>query len=78
MAGVQRDVLRGAARAVRPGGVLVYATCTLEREENDSAVEEFLAQHPDFSLDGEAAILRVFPGEISTDGSFAARLRRVK
>jgi 16S rRNA (cytosine967-C5)-methyltransferase len=75
---VQAGILRGAATVVRPGGRLVYATCTLEPEENEGVVDSFLSDHPDFSPDVEGAILRVVPGTISADGAFAARLRRLR
>ena len=46
----QRDILASAARLVKPGGRLVYATCSLLREENEAQAEAFLAAHPDFAL----------------------------
>src|SRR4029079_15288506 len=46
----QRDILAGAARLVKPGGRLVYATCSLLFEENEAQAEGFLAAHTDFSL----------------------------
>lgn len=87
MAATQRAVLRGAAKCVKPGGLLVYATCSLEPEENDAQVEAFLADHPDFTLEPppagtvpdtvlDAGRLRVLPQRHGADGSFAARLRR--
>jgi 16S rRNA (cytosine967-C5)-methyltransferase len=66
---------------VREGGVLIYATCTMEAEENEERVERFLERHPNFTLDGDddgGAILRILPGAMGTDGSFAARMRRVE
>jgi len=76
LAEVQLRILEGARSAVRPGGWLLYSTCTLEVEENEGVVEEFLRRAGEFELDGEGAILRVLPGEGSTDGAFAARMRR--
>ncbi|MBA3949075.1 MAG: SAM-dependent methyltransferase, partial [Acidobacteria bacterium] len=46
LAAAQREMLRQAALAVRPGGRLVYATCSSEPEENEDVVEAFLAEHP--------------------------------
>jgi 16S rRNA (cytosine967-C5)-methyltransferase len=87
MSKLQRDVLRAAAAIVKPGGLLVYSTCSLEIEENDAQVERFLAEHPDWRLEppAEGAVpaavldagrLRVLPQRHGTDGAFAARLRR--
>jgi 16S rRNA (cytosine967-C5)-methyltransferase len=89
MAALQRSILRGAARAVAPGGLLIYATCSLEPEENDAQVEAFLAEFPEWTLepppDGavpasvlDAGRLRVLPQRHGTDGAFAARLRRAR
>jgi 16S rRNA (cytosine967-C5)-methyltransferase len=82
---LQAVLLRGAVRAVRPGGLLVYATCSLEREENEDQVDGFLASHPMFTLEpgsgvdpaflDEAGRLRVTPERSGWDGAFAARLR---
>ncbi len=87
MGATQRAILRSAAQAVAPGGLLIYSTCSLEPEENDAQVESFLADHPGWTLepppDGsvpaavlDAGRLRVLPQRHGTDGSFAARLRR--
>ncbi|MEO7042570.1 MAG: 16S rRNA (cytosine(967)-C(5))-methyltransferase RsmB [Gemmatimonadaceae bacterium] len=84
---IQRSILRAAAEAVRPGGLLIYSTCSLETEENDQQIETFLSEHPQFVLepppDGavpastlDAGRLRVLPHKHGTDGAFAARLRR--
>ncbi|MDB4887470.1 MAG: hypothetical protein JWN79_2908, partial [Gemmatimonadetes bacterium] len=84
---LQRSILANAAAAVRPGGLLVYSTCSLELEENDEQVTRFLAEHPDWRLEPPPAgvvpesaldngLLRVLPQRHGTDGAFAARLRR--
>ena len=88
LAAMQRAFLAAAAPVVRPGGLLIYATCTLEPEENDTQIETFLAEHPDFRLEPpregvvpdavlDAGRLRVLPQRHGVDGAFAARLRKV-
>ena len=86
---IQRSILRAAAGAVRPGGLLVYSTCSLETEENDAQVESFLSDSPEWRLEPppegavpaavlDAGRLRVLPQRHGTDGAFAARLRRAE
>jgi 16S rRNA (cytosine967-C5)-methyltransferase len=83
---IQRDILRSAARLVKPGGLLIYSTCSLEIEENEAQVENFLSAHPGWRLepppDGvvpadtiDHGFLRVLPHAHGADGAFAARLR---
>lgn len=87
MAALQRPILDAAAEAVKPGGLLVYSTCSLEREENDEQIERFIERHPGWRLDPppegvvppavlDRGLLRVLPQRHGTDGAFAARLRR--
>ena len=87
MAALQSSILKAAAKVVKPGGLLVYSTCSLELEENDAQVEEFLARNPDWTLEPPPAgavppetldrgFLRVLPQVHGSDGAFAARLRR--
>jgi 16S rRNA (cytosine967-C5)-methyltransferase len=82
---VQRSILDAAASLVRPGGVLVYATCSLEPEENESVVSQFLSEQSGFALDPPteffvpcepSGVLRLTPSRHGTDGFSAARLRR--
>jgi 16S rRNA (cytosine967-C5)-methyltransferase len=83
----QRAILNAAAMVVRPGGLLIYSTCSLELEENDEQVARFLAEHPDWTLEAppegvvpasvlDGGLLRVLPQLHATDGAFAARFRR--
>ena len=68
----QLDLLKLAATKLKPGGVLVYSTCSLEPEENSEVVKEFLATHYDFKLGAERALL---PFADSVDGAYIARLK---
>ena len=88
MSALQKTILKAAAKVVKPGGLLIYSTCSLEPEENDEQVDWFLSENPDWILEGppEGSIapelldggrLRVLPQRHGTDGAFAARLRRV-
>ncbi len=81
----QSKLLEQASRLVKPGGVLVYSTCTTEPEENIFQIKSFLQQHPEFSLDQASRIvnkslitedecIETFPFRHHLDGSFAARM----
>ena len=67
----QRDLLRQAASLLKPGGTLVYSTCSLEPEENTEVVDEFLAGHADFKLDRTRELLPFVEG---VDGTYVARI----
>ena len=87
LAAQQRVLLEGLAPAVRRGGLLVYATCSLEPEENEQQVTRFLAAHPEYRREPSTAVppelrsaagdLVLLPQRHGTDGAFAARLRRM-
>jgi 16S rRNA (cytosine967-C5)-methyltransferase len=67
----QVKLLQQAARKTRPGGTLVYSTCSLEREENEAVVREFLASNPSFKLAAERQLTPMADG---VDGAYSARL----
>jgi 16S rRNA (cytosine967-C5)-methyltransferase len=69
----QLELLHRAAEFVKPGGVLVYSTCSLEPEENAGVVEEFLKRNTAFSLDESGDVL---PFRDGFDGAYAARLAK--
>lgn len=69
----QLELLQQAAGHVKPGGVLVYSTCSVEPEENGDVVQAFLAEKKDFSLETERTLL---PFVERVDGAYVARLRR--
>ena len=69
----QLAVLEQAAARLKPGGVLVYSTCSLEPEENQEVVNRFLYQHPGFKLESERELV---PFVNNLDGAYVARLER--
>jgi 16S rRNA (cytosine967-C5)-methyltransferase len=75
LAGVQAAILAAGAAAVRPGGVLIYSTCTLSQAENQRQIAAFLGSHPDFAIDPEGPVM-TFPHRDHTAGFFIARLHR--
>lgn len=83
----QREILDSAARLVRPGGRLVYSTCTFAPEEDEETVAAFLEAHPDFTpepveapwfVPGENASYRMWPHKLLGEGHFAAVLRKTQ
>lgn len=70
----QTAILNAAAIALRPGGTLVYATCTFAPEENGDVVAAFLKTHPDFNCDLQR---QVYPHERIGEGQYFARLHRI-
>ena len=83
---LQMQILERQAQYVKPGGVLMYSTCTLVWQENEGLVKKFLAAHPEYTLEpltlpevfpkNESGMLALVSGEYDTDGFFMARLRR--
>jgi 16S rRNA (cytosine967-C5)-methyltransferase len=86
LANQQRELLDAVGPAVRRGGCLVYATCSLEHEENEAQVTAFLERHPEFHRDPGDAVpaelltpagdLLLLPHRHAVDGAYAARLRK--
>lgn len=87
LAALQRELLGAAADAVRPGGLLVYSTCTLEDEENEDVIRWLLAERRDLVAESAHAFaprelitaegfVRTFPHRHGVDGTFSARLRK--
>lgn len=71
---LQREIFGQAARLVKPGGRLVYATCSLLKDENEDQVAAFVQENPAFSFEGSP--MKLTTSEHDTDGFFAAVLRR--
>jgi 16S rRNA (cytosine967-C5)-methyltransferase len=83
---IQSKMIDRAARLVKPGGVMVYSTCTIIRDENDQIVEEFLLRNPKFEIDSaaqffgsdlvnERGYVKTYPDVENLDGAFCARLK---
>lgn len=86
---LQREILDACAEMVRPGGLLVYSTCTILPEENEAQARAFLERHPEFEPDGDAGWLpealrghfadgriQLMPDRDGIEGFFIARMRR--
>jgi 16S rRNA (cytosine967-C5)-methyltransferase len=86
---LQLEILKSVAQAVKPGGVLVYSTCTIERAENQAVVEAFLSENKEFKLEktgsflpcpgshSEDEMVQLYPQQDGTDGFFIARIKRL-
>jgi 16S rRNA (cytosine967-C5)-methyltransferase len=84
---LQAHMIDKAAKFVKPGGLLVYCTCTIIRKENDDIVEEFLIRNPDFMLESagnffdadvvsERGFIKTYPNKENLSGAFVARLKK--
>ncbi|MCK9410581.1 MAG: methyltransferase domain-containing protein, partial [Bacteroidetes bacterium] len=82
---IQEHLLNNAATLLKPGGAIVYSTCTIEPEENFMVVKRFMESHPEFEIDHAAqygnellvsadGFIETFPHRNGIDGSFAIRL----
>jgi NOL1/NOP2/fmu family ribosome biogenesis protein len=67
------DILEHAAIMLKPGGVLVYSTCTFNRSENEDTIEQFIVSHPAFHVE---QLERLWPHQVRGEGHFVARLRK--
>lgn len=91
IAELQFELLDRVSRLLKPGGLLVYSTCTIEPQENQQIVEKFVATHPDFELDSsladdlpeavsaladQAGFIQILPHQFQSDGFFISRLKR--
>lgn len=83
---LQLEILSASAKYLKPGGTLVYSTCTLNDAENGDVVQKFLEQNPDFyaedfsvgSLASFGGMLTLYPHIHNTDGFFVAKIRKAK
>lgn len=84
---IQMSILENVSRYVKPGGVLVYSTCTILRRENEDVVEGFLRSHPEYHIEPfplpthfpqkhNSGMLTLYPSTHGTDGFFICKLRR--
>ena len=82
---IQLRILDTVSAYVKPGGVLLYSTCTVLKRENEDVIASFLRTHPEFSpesfpapapLSAAGGMLTFYPGELETDGFFIAKLRK--
>lgn len=84
---LQKQMISNAAKYVKPGGSLIYSTCTIESEENSEITEYFLANHPDFEIDNAAkyvnpkvvnsqGCVEIFPHIHFIDGSYCVKFKK--
>ena len=69
---IQKSILGSAAGLTAPGGLLIYSTCSIEREENAEQIAVFLEKHQDFTLISQRQLLP----DLEIDGAFAAVMKR--
>ena len=71
---LQREILSVVHSYVKPGGTLVYSTCTIHKQENEGNVEWFVKNYPEFEVLSKE---QMFPDEVYHDGFFIAKLKRI-
>ena len=71
---LQREILSVVHSYVKPGGTLIYSTCTIHKQENEGNVAWFMKKYPEFELISEE---QMFPGDVYHDGFFIAKLKRI-
>ena len=85
---IQYAILEASAKALKPGGVLVYSTCTVLKRENEDVVRRFLAAHPEYALEKPwqnmpalaeygQEMTTLFPQMLGSDGFFIAKMRKL-
>jgi 16S rRNA (cytosine967-C5)-methyltransferase len=87
---IQKNLLQAVSSLVKKGGILVYSTCTVDKEENENTVKAFLQDNPQFEEDDlfkmrmpeaiqpliTGSYLQILPQDIGSDGFFIAALRK--
>ena len=83
---IQLDILEGLAPCVKPGGAILYSTCTVRSKENELLVQQFLSKHDEFETESfvlpcgigevEAGMMTFWPHIHNTDGFFVCKLRK--
>ena len=81
LAKMGRSILENASLYLKCGGILVYSTCTIEKEENEDVINSFLESHPEFSIypftdDNTSGFYTAYPNKTDTDGFFVCRLKK--
>ena len=87
---LQLDLLKNAFKLLKPGGRLVYSTCTVNKIENEGTVQAFLSSHPEMKLEPirhlpemlkekqQEGMLQIFPQDFGSDGFFIAAFTKVQ
>ena len=92
LAAIQLDIVQAAAKLLKPDGLLIYSTCTVDKEENNQVIQKFLEKNDGFSVDlsfredlseqlkqapgWSSEGLQLFPQDFQTDGFFLTRIKR--